>query len=94
MQIFVKNHDLGFWTQHEITAQKFEKIDGEMELVWCNHAGAITEELENCDYRSEGTDWVTKQYIHVCDKSLRPEMNIVTIGENAPENGVYDDLLD
>ncbi len=88
MQIFIKNHDLGFWTQNEITAQKFEKIDGEIELVWCNHAGATTEELEHCDYRSEGSDWVTKRYIRVCDKCGATRDEYSNYWENAPEQGL------
>jgi len=90
MQIFVKNRDLGFFTQNQITAQKFEKIDGEMELVWCNHAGAYTDRQEICDYKSEGADWVTYENIQVCDKcgATKGEYDSHWIGN--PEQGVYE----
>lgn len=91
MNILVRNKDLGFFTQKDVTVQRFAKIDGEIELLWCNHAGATSEEVENCDYKSEGTDWVTKQYIYACDKCPATRDEYSTYWDDCPADGVYND---
>lgn len=89
-KIFIKNKDLGFFTEHPITAQKFQRVDGELELVWCNHAGAYTDSIEVCDYKSEGNDWVTYDDVLVCDRCGAFKRDYENYWEDCPEEGVYD----
>lgn len=87
-EIFVHNKDLGFWTQTPITAQRFELVDGELELVWCNHAGSESEEIESSIINPNGADHVWYTMIEVCDKCdaiKRPGDNY---WEDAPIEGV------
>lgn len=75
--IAIMNRDLGFFTEKPITAQRFEVVDedGTRELVWCNHAGAEVEEVENDIIRPEGIDSVYISRYLQCDKceAYKPE---------------------
>lgn len=87
-KIFINNKDLGFLTQEEVTVQRFEIVDGERELVWCNHAGAIEESVENEMTNPNGHDITWWDKIVVCDKCEAYRF----VGDNewrdAPEEGV------
>lgn len=88
-QIFINNKDLGFWTQQEITAQRFELIDGDPELCWCNHAGAIQETVHNQIDRIDEPDICWTSTILVCDKCPAWRKEYEPYWEDAPYEGVF-----
>lgn len=68
-KIFVKSKDLGFFTQTNITVQRFEIVDGDRELVFCNHANATEEVVEHETFTPSGKEIVWAYKITTCDKS-------------------------
>jgi len=66
MKISVLNKDLGFLTEKPITVQRFEFDGQEDELVWCNHAGAIEEEVDNEIPNINGRDIAWTDRVLVC----------------------------
>lgn len=96
MKISVLSKDLGFWSQVPITVQRFDKIaymDGpddfeyEEELIWCNHAGATSEDIENEIINPNGADhvWLTK--VSVCDKCDAFQRDNDEWWQDAPSEG-------
>lgn len=85
--IFVKDKDLGFFTQTEIPVQRYETIDGEKTLVWCNHAGAEIEQVEKNSYNPDGVDDVWFETVHTCTcGAVKWEDNL---WEDTPEEGAF-----
>lgn len=89
MKIFVNNKDLGFFTATSITVQRFaEIIDGERELIWCNHAGAVSEKVENQIDRIDQPDITWTSYVLVCDKCPAYKKEGEDFWEDAPFEGI------
>lgn len=62
-KIFVKNNDLGFWTQTLVPVQKY---DGE-EMIYCNHDGAKEEENVQDFWNPITSDHTTRtDWVLVC----------------------------
>ena len=88
-QINIRNYDLGFLTAEHVTAQKFAKEDGEIVVIWCNHAGAIQEEIEDEIYVPGGIDRVVITRALVCDKCGAYQPEGQTEWQEAPYEGVH-----
>lgn len=87
--INVRSRDLGFFTQSPITAQRFDEVDGEQALVWCDHAGAI-QETDTVEHpRIDEPDIVYDVELMVCDKCPAWRRVGETAWEDAPEDGVW-----
>lgn len=79
----VKNEDLGFWTQSEITV--VSRYDGVIE--YCNHAGAY-EEVEyhqSMNPAGDVIEWPAK--VMLCDKCPAWRMPESNEWEDAPFEG-------
>lgn len=89
-KIYIKNEDLGFWTETPITVQSFEIIDkDEIDLVWCNHAGAIEEEHDGEVYNPNGTYHEWTQRVIVCNKCDAWRDALLDDWIDAPFEGVH-----
>lgn len=66
--ILVKSLDHGYFTQSLVTVQRFERIDGDMEVVWCDHAGAQEEKQEVDSFYQDGEYQGQMVSITQCDK--------------------------
>jgi hypothetical protein len=88
MNVFVRNYDLGFFTQEPITVQKFEIEDDEPVVSWCNHAGAESETVENQIDRIDEPDICWTSTIMVCDKCGAYKLEGESWWQDAPFEGI------
>lgn len=90
-KIYVKNHDLGFFTAKPITVQRFNNIDGEQELVYCNHASSEIVEKET--WPTIYSDQVMIFKTEVCDKTNCGAYRLEgdNYWEDSPIEGVHSD---
>ena len=87
MKIYVKIHDLGFWTAKPVTVQKF--FDGELE--YCDHAGAV-EETEHVEHpRVDEPDIIYDQELIICDKCPAWRLAGDNYWEETPTNGKHEE---
>lgn len=86
--IYVKNFDFGFFTEIPITVQKFEdNADGEAELVYCNHAGAVEEESTFDSVGFNGQHIQTTSKALACNKCDAYSLDNGSSWEDAPFEG-------
>lgn len=93
MKIYVHNKDLGFWTQEPIPvtryATQYDEDDFDRELVWCNHAGAEEEEVENEINRIDQPDITWTDRVLVCRKCGAYKFEKETDWWDAPIEGAH-----
>lgn len=90
MKVYVKSLDMGFWTQEPITVARYQVDGDEKELVWCNHAGAEEEEVENQIYRIDHPDIVWTDKVLVCKCGAYRFLND-SYWSDAPIDGEHND---
>lgn len=91
--IHIRNKDLGFFTQKEITVQRFASDIGadpdDKEMIWCNHAGAIEDEIEQGIVRVDKPDIVWVERILECDKCTAWKHENDDRWQDAPYEGIH-----
>lgn len=94
-QIYIKNKDLGWWSEQPITVQRFETIynedDFDKELVWCNHAGFEEKEVENEYHTPDARTLEWTDRILICPKCGAYKMVWDEYWQDSPIQGVYDE---
>ncbi len=89
MKINVIHKDFGYFSEVPITVQRFEPDwDGDMELVWCNHAGAESETFEKMVPRIDQPDIVWEDSILVCLKCGAFQRSYERTWEDTPVGGL------
>lgn len=91
MKVYVKSLDMGFWTQEPITVARYQVDGDEKELVWCNHARAEEEEVENNVPRPDQPDIVWTDRVLVCRKCGAYKFEKETNWWDAPIEGEHND---